>query len=434
MSSPRHGCLDPCSRRFHAVATAFFLLASALSLVSAARAIAEDHWYKGHTHCHSFWSDGDDFPEMVLDGYKRHGYDFACLSDHNVLMQGDRWRPLKTKERPITPELLDRCRERFGKDWLTFRGKGDRREVLLKTFDQIRGALEEPGRFLMIQAEEISGEAGDKNVHVNAVNLVDLIMPQGGHTVRDAIQADLAAARRQAQAAGRPILAHVNHPNWKNYDVSASDLAQAVDARFFEVCNNSYDVLHFGDATHPSVERIWDIANTIRLAGLKQPPLYGVGSDDAHNYRERGPRLANPFRAWIVVRAEKLEVEPLLAAMVRGDFYASTGVALKQLRYDPAVRTLSVEVDPKPGTNYVIEFIGSTTDADPTGRDTSKIGQVLARHEGVKAVYRLQGNELYVRAAIRSDRKLDNPPADAVDTETAWTQPVGWEQRVAPPK
>src|SRR6267154_1469504 len=48
-------------------------------------------WYRGNLHTHSLWSDGDDFPEMIADWYKRHGYQFLALSDHNVLAQGQRW-------------------------------------------------------------------------------------------------------------------------------------------------------------------------------------------------------------------------------------------------------------------------------------------------------------------------------------------------------
>jgi len=410
------------------IIAAAFALAAAFGAARHATA-ADGHWYKGQTHCHSFWSDGNDFPEMVLDWYKRHGYDFACLSDHNVLMEGERWHRLKSRQ-PVAPESIDKCRKRFGDDWLTFRGESDRREVLLKTYDQIRTALEEPGRFLMIQAEEITGKCGEKQVHINAINLTTPILPRERQTVVDTIQADLAAVRQQAEATGRTIVAHVNHPNWKHYDITASELAHAVDARLFEVCNNNLSINNLGDATHPSTERLWDIANTIRLAGLKKPPLFGVGSDDAHGYHRRTPNRSNPGRAWIVVRAERLEIEPLLRAMIRGDFYASTGVVLKQLQYDPKEKALFVAVDPKPGVNYSIEFVGSNVGADPSGRDTSKIGRVLARHKGAQATYRLRDTDLYVRAVIRSDRKLENPPAGSIDLETAWTQPVGWEQHV----
>ena len=44
-------------------------------------------WLKGNLHTHSFWSDGDDFPEMIADWYKRHDYHFLGLTDHNVLSE-----------------------------------------------------------------------------------------------------------------------------------------------------------------------------------------------------------------------------------------------------------------------------------------------------------------------------------------------------------
>jgi hypothetical protein len=30
-------------------------------------------WYKGNTHTHTLWSDGNDFPEMITDWYKEKG-------------------------------------------------------------------------------------------------------------------------------------------------------------------------------------------------------------------------------------------------------------------------------------------------------------------------------------------------------------------------
>ena len=47
-------------------------------------------WFKGNLHTHTLWSDGDDYPEMVVDWYKGHGYNFLALSDHNVLQEGQR--------------------------------------------------------------------------------------------------------------------------------------------------------------------------------------------------------------------------------------------------------------------------------------------------------------------------------------------------------
>ena len=48
-------------------------------------------WYKGNLHTHSFWSDGDEFPEIILDWYKSHDYQFIALSDHNTISMEEKW-------------------------------------------------------------------------------------------------------------------------------------------------------------------------------------------------------------------------------------------------------------------------------------------------------------------------------------------------------
>ena len=50
-------------------------------------------WFKGNIHTHTNRSDGDSDPEAVVDWYRRNGYDFLVLTDHNhvtVLEHGAR--------------------------------------------------------------------------------------------------------------------------------------------------------------------------------------------------------------------------------------------------------------------------------------------------------------------------------------------------------
>ena len=47
-----------------------------------------------------------------------------------------------------------------------------------------------------------------------------------------------------------------------------------VRERFVEVYNGHPIVHHRGDAFHAPVERLWDIANTIRIARLQSPPRW----------------------------------------------------------------------------------------------------------------------------------------------------------------
>ncbi|MFT4548647.1 MAG: histidinol phosphatase-like PHP family hydrolase [Verrucomicrobiales bacterium] len=46
-------------------------------------------WFKGNTHIHTLWSDGNGFPKMIIDWYKTNEYDFIGMSDHNVLQDGE---------------------------------------------------------------------------------------------------------------------------------------------------------------------------------------------------------------------------------------------------------------------------------------------------------------------------------------------------------
>ena len=70
-----------------------FILFIHLNISSAAE-ISEQtkpnsRWWKGNLHTHSFWSDGNDFPEMIVSWYAENGYNFLTLSDHNILSVGE---------------------------------------------------------------------------------------------------------------------------------------------------------------------------------------------------------------------------------------------------------------------------------------------------------------------------------------------------------
>ena len=42
-------------------------------------------WLKGNLHCHTIFSDGRITPQERVDGYVARGFDFLCLSDHQVI-------------------------------------------------------------------------------------------------------------------------------------------------------------------------------------------------------------------------------------------------------------------------------------------------------------------------------------------------------------
>jgi len=398
---------------------------------------SELRWYKGNLHTHSLWSDGNDFPEMIVDWYVQHAYDFLGLSDHNILSRGEKWVPEDQAARRGAIDALQRYQARFGNDWVETREQDGKIEIRLKTLDEFRSRFEKPGEFLLLQAEEITDRFGQLPIHINANNLVELIRPQGGNSVRETMANNLIAVEQQGLRWGRPILAHLNHPNF-GYAVTAEDMAAVEQERFFEIYNGHPDVAHLGDAQHAGLERMWDIANTIRLGEMHARPLYGLATDDSHNYF--GNRGASPGRGWVMVPATELTPEAIIQGLDTGRFYSSSGVTLQRVHYDPQSRVYQIDIAPDDGVEYVTEFIGTLKSYDrsvqpvrdqdgkelPVTRQYSTdVGKVLQRVEGVRASYRLTGDELYVRAVVSSSRKHQNPSWDG-QLEQAWTQPVGW--------
>lgn len=425
------------------------LLVGLLAVFSQSQAPPEEavptnpplRWFKGNLHTHSLWSDGNDYPEMIADWYRRHGYQFLALSDHNILSEGEKWIDPEAATKRGAIAGLDRYLARFGKDWVQTRERDGKLEVRLKPLNEFRSLLEERGKFIMIQGEELTDHFGKLPVHVNGTNVRDPIKPQGGGSVREVIRNNLLAVEDQQKRTGRPMLGHLNHPNW-GYAVTAEDMADVLEEHFFEVYNGHPGVHHEGDHHHAGVERLWDIANTIRVAEMKARPLCGLANDDSHNYF--GDRGASPGRGWVMVRAKHLAPESLIHAIKSGDFYASSGVSLADVRYSATDGLLEVEVLPEPDESYTIEFIGTlegydsrrepvlSDDGKPlpvTYRYSDDIGRVLASSHGPSARYKLTGKEYYVRAVVTSNKPPLNPSFEEQHKQ-AWTQPVGWEKWV----
>ncbi|HVX65207.1 MAG TPA: hypothetical protein VHA11_01320 [Bryobacteraceae bacterium] len=98
------------------------------------------------------------------------------------------------------------------------------------------------------------------------------------------------------------------------------------------------------------------------------------------------------------MRAEALTSPAILSALERGDFYASTGVTLRDV--DTAGGEYRVEIQNADWEKATTYFIGEG-------------GTVLARSFEPVAVYRYKGSERYVRARVESSSGA-----------RAWTQPV----------
>jgi len=423
-------------RRRGFLAAAILLVPAILGLagVAAAAAPAPLPWWKGNVHLHSRWSDGADFPEVVAAWYKDRGYHFIAVTDHNRLQEGEYWSALARQ--PRDNERLEQYRKWLGGAAVQTREQPDPKTgkpvvaVRLTPLADYRAKFEQPGRFIIIPGEEITDAAGKSAVHSGALGLAEVIPPLKPATVQEAIQGHIRAVRDQAERLKQPMLAILNHPNFRA-GVPVEDLQAVPDLEFVEIMNSlPSDVENTGDENLLSHERIWDAALAWRLSQPGFGVIYGLATDDSHDLAARSGG------GWIMVRAKSLTPQALFAAMKAGDFYSTTGVRLNDARRTP--RELAVEVDPEPGVTYTIQFIGTLAGYDrsreqdkdekgkllpPTKRYSPDIGKVLREVAGTKAAYQAAGNELYVRARIVSSKPKKDPDVPGF-FETAWTQPL----------
>jgi hypothetical protein len=168
-------------------------------------------WYKGNTHTHSLWSDGDGAPEHIADWYKSHGYDFLVLSDHNILLQGEKWMKLGTAKKEVLPEHVDDLVRRFGAGAVDLREKAGAKEMRLHTLAELRKQFEEPGKFLFIHGEEITdkfmervgGKDVERPIHHGSFNHVHLIPAPAARRCGTSSSGRLSPSRRRRRRAAR---------------------------------------------------------------------------------------------------------------------------------------------------------------------------------------------------------------------------------------
>lgn len=298
------------------------------------------NWYKGNIHTHTTESDGDEEPRKVVSWYRKHGYDFLVLSDHN--------------------------------------------HVTLLDYSSGKRRFKKP---LMIPGEEVSVNLANGRipVHINGIGIERLVEPIDAGEVVATLQANINAI---IDAGG---IASINHPNYKwAYDHEVINQIQG--ASLLEIFNGHPAVNLFGGNGRPSTEEIWD---HVLSAGR---PIYGVATDDSHNYKDFSPSHSNPGRGWVVVQAEELSQEAIIAGLSSGNFYASTGVTLSDLIITPSGISITIEQER--------DFVYTT-------RFTSLGGSLLCEATGTIAEYNATGEDNYVRATVI-----------ASSGTKAWTQPV----------
>ena len=414
--------------------TCIFVLGLWLGMVFCSVPLHAQQWYKGELHCHSHWSDGNSLPELVIDWYRANGFHFMSLTDHNVLqLATNRWRE-------VDAPLIEESRRKFGDDFVETRVENERTQMRMKTIHELREWFNEEGQFLVIPGHEQNAGVVGRTLHSNAINISESIpFPTNFPTVAEAALAWRKASLENSAKNGDVGFWMLNHPEWPYFDVLPEVLIEAAEIEFYEWNVTSPAERYPIHPDLPTHEKYWDIVNSFRLQQGKKP-IYLVATSDAHEYRRFDNNLTNPGCGWVGVRAETLEANALFTAMKKGDFYSSTGVEMKEIRFDTATGTLHVEVQPEEGVAYSIRFVGTKKDFDTSTRtfEDPQVGNKPARTgtiysgdigitfqtvAGTSASYQMAPDDLYVRAVITSSKKPRYRASNEPITMTALTQP-----------
>lgn len=262
------------------------------------RASGAGQYFKGNLHTHTLNSDGDSTPDEVAAWYRKNGYHFVTITDHNKITD------------------VAGLNASHGKD----------------------------GAFLVMKGEEVTDRVSEKPLHINAFEPSLFVNPVGGTSIVAAMQKIVDAIR---EAKGVPS---INHPNF-GWAISAAELQQVQRTRLFEVFNGHPTVNNLGGGGVPGLEEVWDrILSSGKL-------LYGIAVDDAHYFKQpENPDAPKPGQGWVYVRAPRLESRALLEALEAGNFYASTGVELESLASTSSSMTIAVKA--RATSKYRIQFIG----------------------------------------------------------------------------
>lgn len=251
--------------------------------------------------------------------------------------------------------------------------------------DHNKVTLVDGGGLLLIPGEEVTDRLPKKPLHVCAIGIERAVAPQGGTTPVDVMQHNIDAVR---EAGG---IAAINHPNF-GWALTAGELQQLERATLLEIASGHPLVNMAGP---PSSESLWDAMLT------RGRRVWGIAVDDAHHYHcepPKGELLTPPGQGWVMVRAESLTREAIVAALARGELYASTGVVIESI--DASPRAIRVTMADRYAAKYRTQFIG-------------RGGKLLAETEGKSATYRIRGDEGYVRAKVTDS-----------NGKAAWLQPV----------
>lgn len=251
--------------------------------------------YKANLHCHSTISDGQMTPEELKEHYKSNGYSILAYTDHEVLV--------------LHNELND---EEFlalpGYEMQTY---GDMHlPKKLRRVNHMNFYPKDPNNCVMPFYNEGDVMRLDKLPDVSRA-----VYDGDGNEPKEYSADGLNRLIKKAKDAG--FIVSYNHPTWSTEDSSVYSNVEGLFA--MEIYNTDANITQNAYCPYVYEEM---------LRGGQR--LGCIATDDTHTERDL-------FGGFTMVYADSLTHADVIAALEKGDFYASRGPIIKNVWYEDGV-------------------------------------------------------------------------------------------------
>lgn len=271
-------------------------------------------WFKGNLHAHTVNSDGKLTPAQAVLAYRQHGYNFMCLSDHD--MYTDLCSEFDTDDFILLPgteasvRLIDADLINVDIDKYT-EGKGYADYSRADIWDRLR----EIGEYRCIRTHHIHGIMGNKAMREtageNCLKHNELTPMRVYFGKWDGVKA---AQEMSDYLKSKGCFTTYNHPVWSR--VETEDVRGIEGFWAIEVYN------------YATVNECGEGEDTAFLDMLLRngTDINVFASDDNHNEGI----YPDSFGGYVMVQAEELSHENIVNSLLEGRYYSSSGAEITQ--------------------------------------------------------------------------------------------------------
>ncbi len=259
--------------------------------------IKPGNWYKANLHCHTTISDGYYSPEEIKKIYSAKGYSIVAFTDHEYIvthndLSDDKFLAINGYEvsvsQPVTPERPGQYCKTYHMNFYCKDKNNDTHVGVTESYTK-----------RWIKDKEISE--------------LNYILPR---ETREYTAECVNSFIKDANENG--FFVSINHPMWSLQ--TFTDYKEIEGLWGIELYNHGCNVAGYLEDSNHIYDKL-----------LRQDKyLFPIASDDNHNGNS-DCHTKDSFGGFCMINAEKLEYEVVIDALLKGNFYSSTGPVFEEI-------------------------------------------------------------------------------------------------------